>query len=146
MARKCLLVAPTCTLGQPAALSGTSAGRMSQSLVSCSPRPSAAGLNPEPVRQGSELSGRINAVLRQLRSSKELWQVGLGGGGRRGQQLTGLRQGDVNERSHQGSQASSAVVWRNFLAAVASPRRLAGVLDDPARHAYGGARHALPGG
>ncbi len=47
----------------------------------CSPRPSAAGLNPEPVRQGSELSGRINAVLHQLRSSKELWQVGLGGGG-----------------------------------------------------------------
>lgn len=33
-----------------------------------------SGLNPEPVRQGSELSARINAVLRQLRGSKELWQ------------------------------------------------------------------------
>lgn len=40
--------------------------------------PSAAALNPEPVRQGSELSMRINAVLRQLRGSKELWQVGWG--------------------------------------------------------------------
>lgn len=28
------------------------------------------------MRQGSELSARINAVLRQLRGSKELWQVG----------------------------------------------------------------------
>lgn len=51
---------------------------------------SAPGLNPEPVRQGSELSARINAVLRQLRGSKELWQVGgLGlwevGLGRRGE-------------------------------------------------------------
>ncbi|EFN54134.1 hypothetical protein CHLNCDRAFT_135519 [Chlorella variabilis] len=33
-----------------------------------------AGLNPEPVRQGSELSARINAVMRQLRDRRELWQ------------------------------------------------------------------------
>jgi hypothetical protein len=32
------------------------------------------GLNPEPVRPGSELSARINGVLRQLRARRELWQ------------------------------------------------------------------------
>lgn len=33
------------------------------------------GLSVEPVRPGSELSARINACLRTLRSRKELWQV-----------------------------------------------------------------------
>jgi protein transport protein SEC24 len=36
--------------------------------------PDASGLNPEPVRPGSELSARINGVLRQLRARRELWQ------------------------------------------------------------------------
>lgn len=35
----------------------------------------ASVLSPEPARQGSELSVRINAVLRQLRGTKELWQA-----------------------------------------------------------------------
>lgn len=38
-----------------------------------------AGLSPEPARPGSELSARINGVLRQLRGRKELWQVRGGG-------------------------------------------------------------------
>lgn len=38
-----------------------------------------AVLSPEPARQGSELSVRINAVLRQLRGTKELWQVRVRG-------------------------------------------------------------------
>ena len=33
-----------------------------------------AGLNPEPVRAGSELSARVNGVLRTLRGARELWQ------------------------------------------------------------------------
>lgn len=31
-------------------------------------------LSPEPERPGSELSARLNALLRALRGSKELWQ------------------------------------------------------------------------
>ena len=37
------------------------------------PRPLPA-LNLEPAQPGSELSGRINAVLGRLRSARELWQ------------------------------------------------------------------------
>lgn len=33
-----------------------------------------SGLNPEPERPGSQLSARINAVLRRLRGRRELWQ------------------------------------------------------------------------
>ena len=34
-----------------------------------------AGLSPEPARPGSELSARVNNVLRALRGRKELYQV-----------------------------------------------------------------------
>ena len=50
-----------------------------------------AGLNPEPVRQGSELSARINAVMRQLRDRRELWQVGWLAGGHASKLYRSLR-------------------------------------------------------
>lgn len=113
-----------------------------------------AGLNPEPVRQGSELSARINAVMRQLRGIKELWQVrgagfhlathssswrGLGCSGRAAQPATCRRAcwARISLPRH--------LHCSHFSCLPAMHASIAGVLGNPAGHPHGGTPHALPG-